>query len=52
MDEAVAILGDEHVVTPTEHKDFVSFNQRGISLEIYHSTKPVEEVNITEFNYD
>ena len=48
----MAILGDGYVITPTEAKDFASFNQQGISLEICHSTNLVEEVNITEFNYD
>lgn len=52
MDEAVEILGNDYVVTPTEFKDFVSFSQLGISLEIYYSTNVAEEVEITEFNYD
>jgi len=52
LDEAVEILGDEYDVRPTEFKDFVVYNQYGISLEIYHSTNRADEVNITEFNYD
>lgn len=49
-EQMLAILGDDYRFFPAEIKDFYDYQQYGISVEVYHSTDSVGEINIQEEN--